>query len=186
MQAWQITESKIALQNRWITVRQDRCRLPDGRMVDEYNVVVENHVACVVALTTDQRILLVEQYKHGIGEVTLEIPGGLFDSPNADPLAEARRELREETGYDAPIFHLLGALSISPARLSHRMYLVVAANATPVAEQDLDDNEEIRVHAFTTAELEAMMRDGRIHAATTVSGLYLGLDWLRREGHIQI
>jgi 8-oxo-dGTP pyrophosphatase MutT (NUDIX family) len=182
MDQWQIIQSQTLVQNDWIALRQDTCRLPDGRIVPDYHVVVELDVACVVALTADQRLLICEQYKHAIQTVTFEIPGGLVSSADADPMEEARRELLEETGYDAPAFYRVGTLPISPARLSHHMHVFAAVQAYQVSGQQLDDNEEIRVHALPLAEVKAMMWDGRITASTSVAGIYLGLDHLRRLG----
>lgn len=184
MDHWDILETKIAHKNDWVMLRQDTCRLPDGRLVHDYNVLVEYDVACVVGLTTDRRLLICEQYKHGIRDITFEIPGGMFSSADADPLAEARREFVEETGYDAPEYFMVSALPISPARLAQRMYVYAAPNAFRVGDQQLDDNEAIRVHLLTLDEVHAMLRDGRICASTSVAGIYLCLDYLRRAGFL--
>jgi ADP-ribose pyrophosphatase len=185
LQHWRTLSSTIAHQNDWVTLRHDTVALPDGRVVADYNVVVEYDVGCVVALTTEGRILLCEQYKHAIGEVTFEIPGGIFHRRDADPETEARRELAEETGYTAPTLYSLGKLAISPARLQQWMYLFAAPDAAQVGEQQLDAQEDIRVHALPIAEVNAMLRDGRICAATTVAGIALALDFFRRNGHIE-
>ena len=184
MQHWQTLSSKIAHQNNWVTLRQDTVRLPNGRTVSDYNVLVEYDVGCVVALTPDQRILLCEQYKHAVGQITYEIPGGIFHRRDADPETEARRELSEETGYTAPTLYPIGKLAISPARLQQWMYLFAAPNAVQVGEQHLDEQEEIHVHALPLEEVNAMLRDGRICTSTTVAGIALALDFFRRNNHI--
>jgi 8-oxo-dGTP pyrophosphatase MutT (NUDIX family) len=178
MRPWQTIESKIALENPWITVRQDTVQLPDGHVVVDYNVIVERDVACVVALTPERRLLLCEQYKHAIGEFTFEMPGGILERDDSDPETAARRELLEETGYSAGALRLLGAYPLSPARLHQRMYLYLALDVTKTTEQQLDATEEIRVHALPLDEVRAMLRDGRICAATSVAGIYRALDEL--------
>lgn len=176
MRPWQILTSKIALQNLWITVRQDTVQLPDGRIIPDYNVLVERDVACVVALTPDRRLLLCEQYKHAIGRFTFEMPGGILERDDGDPERAARRELLEETGYTAGAMRLLGVYPLSPARLQQGMYLYLALDVTKTAEQQLDDTEEIRVHALELDEVRVMLRDGRINAATSVAGIYRALE----------
>jgi 8-oxo-dGTP pyrophosphatase MutT (NUDIX family) len=176
MRPWQTLKSKIAVENPWITVRHDTVQLPDGHIVQDYNIIVERDVACVVALTPDRNLLLCEQYKHAIGQFTFEMPGGILEPDDSDPERAARRELLEETGYTAREMRLLGIYPLSPARLQQQMYLYLALDVTKTAEQQLDDTEEIRVHALGLDEVRAMLRDGRICAATSVAGIYRALE----------
>ena len=183
--AWRTVSTTLVLVNRWITVRQDVCALPDGRQVDDYFVVADPDVSCVVALTPEGQCLLVEQYKHGIGRACLEIPGGLFDEADADPLAVAQRELREETGYTSDRWQSLGVLAVSPSRTTVQMHLFAALDCTQVGEQSLDPNEEIVVHRLPFAEAVALVRSGVIDAATSVAGLLLAAAVLREQGLVE-
>ena len=185
VRAWRVMASTPVLANRWLTVRQDVCALPDGRIVDDYYVVADPNVACVVALTSDGQCLLVEQYKHGIGRACLEIPGGLFDESDADPLAVAQRELREETGFISECWLKLGVMAISPSRTSVQMHLFAALDCRQVSEQSLDPNEEIIVHQRPLAEALALVRNGTIDAATSVAGLLLAAAELRERGLVE-
>lgn len=182
---WRVVHSTPLLANQWITVRQDVCALPDGRQVDDYYVVADPDVACVVALTADGNCLLVEQYKHGIGQVCLEIPGGAFDENDADPLAVARRELREETGYVSERWLKLGILAISPTRTTVQLHLFAALGCTKTSDQALDPNEEILVHLRPFPEAVALARSGDINAATSVAGLLLAAAELRERGLVE-
>lgn len=168
---WRTLASHEVIANRWLTLREERCERPDGGIVEDYYIVSEPDVACVVALTPDRQVILVEQYKHGIGRACLEIPGGAFDTADADPLAVARRELREETGYVSEDWRPLGILDISPTRTTVKMHLFAALNCMRVAEQSLDPNEEIFVHRRPFDEALALARAGVIRASTSVSGL---------------
>ena len=178
---WKRLGVQHVLENEWLTLRRDTCALPDGRVIDDYYVVDEADVACVVAFTPARELLLVEQYKHGIGRVCLEIPGGSFDPADADPLAAAERELREETGFHSARLLKVGVLPVSPARTAVQMHLFAALDCLRVTEQSLDPQEAITVHTLPLAAVLALLRNGTIDASTTVSGLLLALDHLRER-----
>jgi 8-oxo-dGTP pyrophosphatase MutT (NUDIX family) len=173
---WRRLAQADIVANRWLTLRQDTCQRPDGGLVDDYFVLSEPDVACVVALTPDRQVVLVEQYKHGIGRACLEIPGGAFDEADADPLAVARRELLEETGYASDHWRPLGVLTISPTRTTVQMHLFAALDCVRVGGQSLDPNEEIIVHLQPMDEALALVRGGVIQAATSVAGLLLAAE----------
>jgi 8-oxo-dGTP pyrophosphatase MutT (NUDIX family) len=182
---WERLSADILLDNDWLTLRRDRCALPDGRVVADYYVVEEPDVACVVALTPARNVLLVEQYKHGIGRVCLEIPGGSFDAADGAPLMAAQRELREETGFESAHWLPLGVLPVSPARTTVQMHLFAALDCVRVAEQKLDPQEAITVHSVPMHEIMPLVHAGLIDASTTVSGLLLAFDHLRARGLLE-
>jgi 8-oxo-dGTP pyrophosphatase MutT (NUDIX family) len=125
----------------------------------------------VVALTPDDEVVMVEQYRHGIEEVLLEVPGGMVERGEA-PSHGGARELLEETGYagDAPT--TIGAVHPNPAFLSNRCHTVVIRNARLVAEQQLDSGEDIAVHLVPVADIPAMIRDERITHALVIAAFY--------------
>lgn len=176
---WRILDSQIALQNRWISIRRDTCELPNGRVIDDYFVLQENDVGCVFALTPDRRLILVEQYKHAIQEMCVEVPAGFFENRTGDPLEESRREFREETGYDADKFHYVGKLSQSPTRMTNYFHLFVAENAFPVGAQSLDPNEDITVRLIPLDEVFRMIASGEINSVSTVACIYRAVSYLR-------
>jgi 8-oxo-dGTP pyrophosphatase MutT (NUDIX family) len=182
IQKWERLGSEVLTTNPWLTLRRDRCRLQNGMEIDDYYVLEEPDVACIVALTPDRRLLLVEQYKHGYGDLCIEIPGGVFSSIDADPEVEARREFREETGYDAPHWEKIAVQAVSPARTTIKMHLYLALDAVPVTDQHLDATEAILLHALLLEDVLEMIRTGEIHVSTTVSGILLALEVLRRKG----
>src|SRR5262245_48087811 len=98
LRAWQVLSSEVVLSRRWIEIRQDRVKLASGHEIDEFHVVHGPSWAAVLCLTEAGEVVLVRQYRHGIGGESLELPAGVIDRDEA-PLAAARRELREETGY---------------------------------------------------------------------------------------
>lgn len=180
MRNWQILDSRHVVVNQWLRLRQDTCRLPDGRMIDDYFVLEENDVGSVFALTPARELVLVEQYKHAIQSTCLELPAGFFEAQQGDPVEEARREFREETGYDAPAYHYAGRLSQSPTRMSNYIYLYVATDAYPVGTQALDDNEEITVRLVPLDRAVEMVMRGEIYAVATVAGIFMGLRYVQQ------
>lgn len=129
----------------------------------------------VVAVTPEREILLVRQYRHGIEEETLEIPGGLVDEADADPAAAAARELLEETGYRGEAIHLLGAVSCNPAILTNRTYAYFVPDARRVAEPRPDEHEDLLVELRPVETVAELLRSGQIHHALSVSALALYL-----------
>src|SRR5690606_3102665 len=95
---WKKLQSKYLVKEKWATLRVDTCELPDGRIMDDYYVLEYPEWANAIAITEDNEVLLVKQYRHAAGEVVLEIPGGVVD-PGEAPLEAIQRELLEETGY---------------------------------------------------------------------------------------
>lgn len=124
----------------------------------------------VVARTEDGGIVLVEQFRFGIDAMTWEVPGGLLE-PGEDPLEGARRELREETGYDGEA-RLLGVVDPNPAIQSNRCFHVLVDRARRVETPSPDEHEELAVHLVPEAALDDLLRDGAITHSLVVSALH--------------
>ncbi len=124
----------------------------------------------VIAVTDDDAILLVEQYRHASGEMTLEIPGGLVDA-GEDPVAAGLRELCEETGYVAREARILGRTRPNPAIMSNRLTTVLALGVHLDGEPELDEHEDCVVHAMPWPEVVARIDDGRIDHALILASL---------------
>lgn len=181
MKKWQVLHSRYVVDNRWLRLRQDACRLPNGKEIDDYFVLEENDVGCVFGLTPDRRVILVEQYKHAIQDVCIELPAGFFEDKTGNPLDEARREFLEETGYAAAEFHYLGKMSQSPTRMTNYFHLFIALGAYPSAPQKLDPSEEIRVRLLPLDAVLDMVASGAIHVISTVACIYRAAAYLREQ-----
>lgn len=174
MKAWHILFSQLVFDaSPYLSVRQERCQLPDGTVIPDYNIISEPDIVIALVLTSDDRVVLVEQYKHGIGQLCLELPGGL--SEGGAPLSEVQREIREETGYESDNWLLLSRYINNPTRFDNHVYAFVARHAQPTTTQHLDPTEDITVHLWSIADVLAAIQDGRITALHSVATILQGL-----------
>ena len=131
----------------------------------------------IPALDTERgrEFVMVRQWRHGAGELSLEFPGGVF-SQGEDPAAGAARELREETGYTAGRIEKLGAFNPNPAIMSNQVHFFLALNLKPPLEQELDEDEYIEVETVPWKEvLSGLGKPPYIHALMgTAMSLYMG------------
>ncbi|MCG8425089.1 MAG: NUDIX hydrolase [Proteobacteria bacterium] len=125
----------------------------------------------VVAITPGDEIVLVRQYRHGSARQTLEIPGGLIEKDESVERA-ARRELREETGYEAEDWHEIGVVEPNPALQTNRCYTMLARGARQVADLDPDPGEVIAVEHRPLADIHTMVKSGEIIHAMVVAAFY--------------
>jgi 8-oxo-dGTP pyrophosphatase MutT (NUDIX family) len=125
----------------------------------------------VIALTPDNEIVLVRQYRHGIHEITWEIPGGAVDLGDSDPLLAAKRELEEETGFTSDDWVKLGKVSANPAIFTNYCHFYIARNCTFTSRQNLDDFEEIVVKTETISEFLQQVREGKIHHSLVIAAV---------------
>lgn len=113
MEPWRILSRRVVYGARpYLEVSVEAVRLPDGRTIEDYHQIDAGSSATVVAEQADGRILLLRQYRHGVRRIGLALPGGRLD-PGEEPLAAARRELLEETGYVARVWRQLPSYSTS-------------------------------------------------------------------------
>ncbi|MGE0871266.1 MAG: NUDIX hydrolase [Kofleriaceae bacterium] len=121
----------------------------------------------IIAITTDQRVVLVSQYRPGNNTVCLEIPGGMID-PGESPTAAAMRELLEETGYSGGVVHELGSVAPNPAIQNNRLYTVLALGVSRTAEPTPDDGECLDITTAPLAEVQDKLASGQIDHALVV------------------
>ena len=159
-------------------LRVDTCELSDGRLIEKM-VFEFGTWATVMALTPQQEVILIRQYRHGLSEIIWEFPGGVVE-PDENPLDGARRELLEETVYAARTLVETGRLSPNPDNHTNHIHTFLALDVEKVAAQNLDVNEEIQVFPTPLAEVVRMARAGELPQAMQVSALFLGLAHLGR------
>lgn len=171
---WKKLRSEYLVKKNWATLRVDTCQLPDGRVMDDYYVLEYPNWVNAIAITEDQEVLLVKQYRHAAGEVVLEIPGGVVDK-GEEPEQAIKRELLEETGYEFNDIELLCDLWPNPATGNNHTYSYLAKGGKLIAEQSLDEHEDIIVEKVTIPRLKKLLLDNKIGQAMHASGIFYAL-----------
>jgi ADP-ribose pyrophosphatase len=173
---WKVLESEYLFNNKpWLTVRKDVCELPDGKIMPAYYVVEYPDWATVFALTKDNKVVLVKQYRHGLGVISIETPGGVIDE-GEDPAKAIVRELKEETGYVAEKVEALGKISANPATTNNYMHMYLATGCEKIHEQSLDETEDVEVAVYTIEELKQLIRENKIVQSLHLSCMLYALE----------
>lgn len=178
---WRVLSSELIRGDRWIRLRADRCETGEGAEISPYYVLDYPDWVQVVAVGRDQRILLVEQYRHAAGEITLEIPAGGMDANDQGPEETARRELLEETGGQADGFRAIVRSSPNPASHSNLVHTVLATGVTISAAPLDDPRERLQARWVERTEAFALAMEGVLPAMQAASLLtaYQHLGWLQ-------
>jgi ADP-ribose pyrophosphatase len=156
----------------WVRVTVEQVRLPDGRVVDEYHQIVLPEFVVIVASTPDGRILVERQYKHGVRAVTLMLPAGMREE-GEDPLACARRELLEETGYASNDWRAAGTFVVNGNYGCGTAHVFLARDVRRVAERASGDLEETQIRLMPLPEIARAIRERRFVVLSSVAALAL-------------
>src|SRR5215216_5362332 len=158
--------------------RIDKCELSNGNLLDA--TILEFHSwANVVALTQNGEVVLVKQYRHGVGDALLEFPGGVVED-GEDPMEGAKRELLEETGYSASQLIQVGQIYPNPALQTNTLHCFLALDAEKVGEQSLDAGEDIEVYLVPFNELVEMAKQGEFRHGLMTAVLFFVLAYMNR------
>jgi 8-oxo-dGTP pyrophosphatase MutT (NUDIX family) len=174
---WRIRSSEYPIATPFLRLRSDVVELPDGLVIENYYVRETRGFAVIFALTPDERVVLVRQYKHGIGRMVLELPAGGIDEGES-PVDCARRELAEETGHVGDEPELVGTYLADPTNSNGSFHVYLIRNAEPRVAQAFDQTEDIRVEFTPLSEIRTLLRDGRIDAGSQIASIYATLDYL--------
>ena len=171
---WKTCSSTYIHKGPWATLRNDKCEMPDGRIVEQYYVLEYPNWANAVALTEDNKVIMVRQYRHAANIVSLEIPGGVIED-GEDPEAGMLRELLEETGYAFDSIELISTIYANPSTANNKTFCYLAKGGKKVQEQSLDEHEELIVEEYTIAEVKQLLADNKIAQALHCTGLFYAL-----------
>lgn len=177
IQKWQLLASQWVINNRWCQVRQDKVKLGNGTIIEDFFVNVRPDIVIILALTPQKEIIFVRQYRHGSGQILLELPAGRCESQEEGILEAAKREFIEETGYDSSQFIALGSIYENPIKDTQKIHLFLALDVVKVGEQKLDITEEIELVFIPIDQVENRIFSGEICVAGTISTIYLGLNY---------
>jgi 8-oxo-dGTP pyrophosphatase MutT (NUDIX family) len=180
VEPWITLNSELVFDHRWYKVRRDTLQLSDGTVLDDYYVSVRPEIVVIFALTADDNVVFVKQYRPGARAITIELPGGTFQSEDAAEAGE--RELLEETGYRCETIVPLGAVYADASKNSNQIHSFLGQRAVRVGKQRLDEVEiasgGVDVVLIPLRELRGKVRSGEIKNESTVLAIYRALEQL--------
>lgn len=180
---WITEASRIVVQDRWITLRADTCRRPDGQLIDPYYVREYREWTSMLALTTDNKVVTVREYRHGAGVSVPALPSGGVEYDDTSAEHAAVRELTEETGYRVGGTISLGSAYANWANQDNRVHYFLGLDCELVTRPMLDENEEIEVGLFA---LDQVIGPGFLQQSFHLANLWLALPHLQERGLISV
>jgi len=168
MKPWKILSSQKTFEDRFISLRTDRCERADGHIIPTYHVLEQTEWVTVIPITEAGNVVLIEEYRHGAGEITIGLPGGVSNHDETDFEAAASRELLEETGYLCREMIAVGRAYANWAWQNNQVTYYLGLGARQSGQQNLDPNEEIRPFEMPYSEFldyEHLTHQHSLHAA---------------------
>ena len=172
---WKTLSSHEIFRTSFFRFREDKCEMPDGRVMPRYFVMEFPAWVNIVPVTDEGKIVLVEQYRHATGETCLEIPGGSTEPGGEDPKKAALRELAEETGYIPEDIRLVGVHCPNPAMQNNKMHTYVGFGCRLLQKPTLDLYEDITVVTKTIPEVVDLVLSGKIDHSIVIASIFYAL-----------
>jgi 8-oxo-dGTP pyrophosphatase MutT (NUDIX family) len=169
---WQLIRSKPVGDFRIFRIRSDYKISPKTGKEHDFYVIDSVDWVNVIAVTPDQQLVMIGQYRHGTNTVELELPGGMMDAHDASPEVTATRELREETGYEGENARIIGHVFANPAILTNSCFTIMVENCRCIHAVEFDHTEDLVVRIVPVADLAKLVAAGKIMHSLMVVGLY--------------
>lgn len=171
---WSVRKSKSILKDKWIDLRADECVNEKGAIYNPYYVLKYPDWAHMVVLDSKDNILITRQYRHGAGKVLAELPCGTIDPGDKSPLAAAKRELLEETGYTGK-FIKAGKIYSNPATQTNTIHCFLVTDAKQITIPQEDPYEILEYELIKLSRLKKMIAQGQFPQALHIASLFMGL-----------
>ena len=176
---WEVLKRKLVNDFGIVKIHTKQARSPRTGEVRNILAIDFPDWALVLAITPEKEVVMVNQYRHGIEQVCLELPGGLIDPGDPSPEVAAWRELLEETGYQASGLVRLGECYPQPAVLSNRCFFFLADNAEQVQEPQMDEGEDIEILKVPLEDIRSMISKGEINHGMVLLAFYYF--WVKQQ-----
>lgn len=176
---WHVRSRTYVVESQHLRLRKDEIELPDGRRITEYYIRESPGFVIVFAMTDDDHVVVVHQYRYGVDRVTLELPAGTMDD-DEHALACAQRELIEETGFTADDWEEILVAPSEPVRSNSIMHAFIARGAKRTHEQALDEFEELEWELIAIDTFKQRLQEGAIGAVPSIAVGYAALAKISR------
>jgi len=181
-QSWEVLKDNLIYDAPpWVKLSVQQVRLPNGKVVDNFHRVEMPEYAVVVAKTANGRMIMERQYKHGLDKVSLMLPGGLIE-PGEEPIAAAKRELIEETGYSAENWQSLGFFVANANYGCGKAHVFTAENAKKMKDPNSGDLEDMEIVLMKLESLAVAVRSGEIMSLSAMAAIALATNPLFGRG----
>jgi 8-oxo-dGTP pyrophosphatase MutT (NUDIX family) len=168
---WKLVSSKMDSSYPIFNLRTDRAISPRTQKAHDFYILESLDWVNVIPITIENDVVLIRQYRHGIRDITLEIPGGIIEKKDT-PERAALRELKEETGYSTPDIIELSSVYPNPAFLDNRCYTFLAKDVSPAGGQDQDEKEDIEILLKPLEEIPRLIKRGEISHSLILAAFY--------------
>ncbi|MGC8658182.1 MAG: NUDIX hydrolase [Desulfomonilaceae bacterium] len=167
---WDLLSSRGDRDYNLFSVQINTCKSPRTGLAHEFQILKSPDWVAVVALTEKREVILVNQFRHGIRDMSLELPGGLVKHGQT-PMKSAEEELMEETGFAAPSLKLIGWSHPLPALFNNKFYVYLAENAVYTGNLNPDETEELETVLAPLNELNNFVREGKINCGIMIAAI---------------
>lgn len=168
---WKVIETIYLFNRPWLTARQDKVELPSGKIMDEYYVLEYPDWVNVIAITEDNEFVIIQQYRHGIGEVLYELSAGCCEKDEL-PIQSAKRELLEETGYTGGEWSEYMTSCANSSSMNKITHTFLAKGVKKTTVQHLEDTEDIAIYLFTKEEVHHLIVNEQIKQSLMLAPLW--------------
>lgn len=174
---WKTLDSKYLFKKPWLTARVDKVQLPTGAIIDEYYILEYPEWVNTIAINKDGQFVLVRQYRHGIGKTVNELCAGVVEE-GEEPMAAAKRELLEETGFGGGKWIPWMTISANASTHTNLTHCFLATGVERIEKQHLDNGEDIQVRIYNRDDVMGMLSSGEIWQSLMAAPLwkYFALD----------
>ncbi len=172
---WQKNGSKQLLQTRLFSIHEEKLVCPRNGKEGNFLVFQFGDWVNVIAITKKNEIVMIKQFRHGNKRSELEIPGGLIDNSDRDPVSAGLRELLEETGYSGKKAELIASVYPNPALQNNLCHTILVSDAEKTNGKALEDCEDIETVLVSEESIEDMIADGLIAHSLVLNALQIYL-----------
>ena len=167
---WQQLDSTVVFRHPLFSLHSQKVRSPQTAAVHDALVIDSADWVTILPMTEDEMLVMIQQYRHGIGRITLEVPGGLIE-PGEEPLKAAERELQEETGFSCKKASKIAEIDANPAIQNNKSHVFLCQGCRLTGQQKLDPMESISIIKVPLEHISALVANGSISHAIVLAAL---------------